>query len=403
MEKVAVVGLGYVGIPLLLSLLKSGVDLIGYDTNKRIINEINAGECHLPLWEKRFTQKVLPGKNIKFSSSPEILKEANTIIICVPTPLNSAGRADHSIVEKVFETIKTYCKPSLVILESTVSPGFTRKAGEKYFGSDLVSNGGSISLCFSPEREDPGNEEFSNVEIPKVLGGLTPLCLQRASELYMNVFNNVINASALEAAELCKVYENTFRAVNISFVNQLRNLSSKLEINFEEVIRLAKSKPFGFMAFTAGIGVGGHCIPIDPYFLLEVAQSKDVDFSTVTSAMEEIKNGPESTGQWVRGVTKSNEILITCASYKDGVSDTRCSPAIELISLLYNDYEVKYWDPNVPSISLGEKKLISLSDIEFVNFAGTVVIVNEKGLRFVKDNSLNALSIVDARYRVIIS
>jgi len=402
MAKVAVVGLGYVGVPLVLSLIKAGVDLIGYDIDKSVIDKINKGGCHLPSWEKHFTQIVSPGENIQFSSSPEILKEASTIIICVPTPLTTAGKPDHSIVEAVFLDIKVHSAPDLVILESTVAPGFTRKAGEKYFGSDLVCNGGAISLCFSPEREDPGNTQFSNVDIPKVMAGLTPLCLRLGLELYMNVFNHVIKASTLEAAELCKLHENTFRALNISYVNQFRNLTSEMGIDFEEVITLAKSKPFGFMAFTAGIGVGGHCIPIDPYYLLEVAESKGVNFSTVKASMEEITNGPKSVAQWIKKITKSNKILITGASYKDGVSDTRYSPAIELISLLHHNYDVHYWDPHVPSLSLDGNEIFSLSDSEFVDFVGTVVVVNHTGRQFVQNERLKSSSIVDARYRLVI-
>lgn len=262
--------------------------------------------------------------------------------------------------------------------------------------------GGTISLCFSPEREDPGNDQFINVDIPKVLAGLTPLCLRLGSELYMNVFNHIIKASTLEAAELCKLHENTFRALNISYVNQFRNLTSEMGIDFEEVITLAKSKPFGFMAFTAGVGVGGHCIPIDPYYLLEVAESKGINFSTVTAAMEEITKGPESAAQWIKKIIKGNKILITGASYKDGVSDTRCSPVIELISLLHHDYDVHYWDPHVPSLSMGGNKIFSLSDSEFVDFSGTVAIVNHTGRQFVRNERLKSSSIVDVRYRLVI-
>lgn len=403
MTKVAVVGLGYVGVPLLLALLKTDVDVVGYDISGPIVDELNAGGCHLPLWKQRVMREVTPGENVTFSSSPVVLKEADAIIICVPTPLDSEGKPDHSKVEAVFAATAEHGNPKLVILESTVAPGFTRRAGEAYFGDKLVTNGGTLSLCFSPEREDPGNEQFSNVEIPKVIGGLTQKCLQLGAELYMNVFKHVVKASALEAAELCKVHENTFRAVNISYVNQMRNLSAELGIDFEEVINLANSKPFGFMAFVSGIGVGGHCIPIDPHYLLEVANDKKVDFSMVTAAMKEIEEGPVSTSNWVADNAEGREVLITGAAYKDGVSDTRCSPALDVISNLAETFEVSYWDPNVPDLKMNNKSLKSLSDSQFKEFTGTVVVINNSGKKFVDHEPLRAASVLDARYRLVIS
>ena len=243
----------------------------------------------------------------------------------MPTPLSKGNRPDHSYVDDAFEKISSFFKGELVILESTVSPGYTRNARQKFLGNRLFLNGGNISLCFLPEREDPGNEKFANVEIPKVIGGLTQECLERGVRVYMRIFQHVTQATSVEAAEFCKVHENTFRAINITYVNQVRNLSEKLDVDFEEVINLAKTKPFGFMPFSSGVGVGGHCIPVDPYFMLQVAEKHDVKFSTVEAAMEEISVSASNTANWLFKNIDSDKILITGAAYKDDISDIRCS------------------------------------------------------------------------------
>ena len=252
--KIAVIGLGYVGIPLMISIVNSGRTVLGYDINTKVIEQLNDKRCHLNLWKDKVNRVIEPGKNAEFSASPEILTDAEVVIICVPTPLSQGYLPDHSYVDHAFEEISNYFNGGLVILESTVSPGYTRNAGQQYLGERLLLNGGNVSLCFSPEREDPGNEKFTNVEIPKVIGGLTQECLERGVRLFMQIFQHVAQATSVEAAEFCKVHENTFRAINITYVNQVRNLSEKLSEDCEEVVNLAKTKPFGFMPFSSGSG-----------------------------------------------------------------------------------------------------------------------------------------------------
>ena len=401
MNNVAVIGLGYVGLPLVLALLKAGKKVVGYDSNNAVVRTLNQGDCHLPLWDRRVKREIHPGENASFTSNPADMSGVEAVIICVPTPLNNDGNPDHSYVTAAMESISELkVLPSLVVLESTVSPGYTRSITRELFGDQLASNDGDVHVCFSPEREDPGNEEFTNVEIPKVIGGLTPACLLKGSDLYVEVFDHIVRASSLETAELCKLHENTFRAVNITYVNQFRDFAAALGVNFEEVIHLAKSKPFGFMPFTPGIGVGGHCIPIDPHFLLAVAERESIDMPIVKDAMADITNSAENTYSWLKANGIEGPLLVTGASYKDGISDTRCSPSIELIELLSKEFDVSYWDKNVDSILVNGSQKSSLSDSEFRSFLGVVIVVNQSGQSFCENEILNASLVLDARYRI---
>ena len=402
MRNVVVIGMGYVGLPLLLALVRAQKKVFGYDNNISIINNLIKGECHINLWQERFKKEILPGKNAYFVSDLSKIDTIEAAIICVPTPLKNSGKPDHSFVDKAFRSLnKLIAPPNLIILESTVSPGYTREVAEKYFKAKLYCNGGEVHICFSPEREDPGNETFSNVEIPKVISGLTSECLKMGAELYMSVFNHVVKASSLEVAELCKLHENTFRAVNISYANQMRDYSAHLGLNFDEVISLAKSKPFGFMAFNSGIGVGGHCIPIDPHFLLSKANTPDIHMSIIKMALLEIEKGPKKSYDWLikQGVAY-NDVLLTGIAYKDGVSDTRGSPAIELFKLLKTKSNVYYWDPKVKAVNILGETFFSVTEKFFKNFGGIVIIINETGERFIKDNKILASKILDPRYKI---
>jgi len=401
MNNVAVIGLGYVGIPLVLALIKAGKKVVGFDLDNVVVQTLSQGDCHLPLWERRVKKEVHSGDNASFTTNPEDMCGVDAVIICVPTPLSSDGDPDHSYVAAAMKSISELkVLPGLIILESTVSPGYTRDIANELFGDNLASNNGVVHVCFSPEREDPGNEEFTNVEIPKVIGGLTPACLLKGSDLYMEVFDHIVRASSLETAELCKLHENTFRAVNITYVNQFRDLSAKLGVNFEEVIHLAKSKPFGFMPFIPGIGVGGHCIPIDPHFLIAVAEKEGIGMPIIRGAMADISNSAKSALEWLKEQKVEGDLLVTGASYKDGISDTRCSPAIELIELLSKEFSVSFWDHNVDSILINGTEKESLSDSEFRGFTGTIIVVNQSGQSFCEREILSAGAVLDARYRV---
>ncbi len=399
---IVVIGLGYVGLPLLLALVNSGKRVIGYDINGEIINDLNNGRCHLDLWSEKVKKELRVNENVFFTSDLRSISKIDAAIICVPTPLDLDGNADHSFVDSALMALSEQdLAPKLIIVESTVAPGYTRAASQKYFGSRLVTCGGDIHICFSPEREDPGNKNFTNTEIPKVISGLSQECLELGVNLYMSVFSHVLKASSLEAAELCKLHENTFRAVNISYVNQMRNYSSCLGINFDEVITLAKSKPFGFMDFHPGIGVGGHCIPVDPYFLLNNASELGISLPVVETAMAEINKGPKSTCDWLLDQNISGcDVLLTGIAYKDGVSDTRCSPAIELFKLLSKSCRLHYWDPNVSKIKIADEWHKSVSDDQFSYFQGVIVVINNSGWNFVSQKKIQASKVFDARYRM---
>ena len=402
MKNIVVIGMGYVGLPLLLALVKSRKKVFGYDIKSSIIDMLCKGECHLNLWQERFSKEIQPGENAFFVTNLNLIKKIDVAIICVPTPLNINDEPDHSFVDAAVKSLSELdVKPSLIILESTVAPGYTRSVAEKYFYSELSINKGNVHFCFSPEREDPGNENFSNVEIPKILSGLSQKCLTLGADLYMSVFNHIVKASSLEVAELCKLHENTFRAVNISYANQMRDLSAHLEVNFDEVVSLAKSKPFGFMPFNPGIGVGGHCIPVDPYYLLSKVSQSGVKMSIVEKAMIEIQNQPKKTYDWLveKGIL-GKDVLLTGVAYKDGVSDIRCSPAIELFKMLKQDCKVNFWDKKVSQVEIDGVFFQSVSDDFFRKFCGVIVIVNEIGRKFVDDTKLSTTAVLDPRYKI---
>ncbi|EAR60528.1 nucleotide sugar dehydrogenase [Neptuniibacter caesariensis] len=408
MKNVGVIGLGYVGIPLSLSLIKAGYFVSGFDKNEAVVEALNNSDCLLELWQERVSREVQVDVNARFASSSEVLNGADAVVICVPTPLDAEGNPDHGYVDAaVSEILKMESLPSLVILESTVSPGYTRQGIVDRLNSEADRViGEEIHVCFSPEREDPGNEVFSNVEIPKVIGGFTAECLAKGAELYMPVFNHVVRASSLESAELCKLHENTFRAININYVNELRDFAAAIDIDFDEVVALAKTKPFGFMPFDPGIGVGGHCIPVDPHFLLKAARDKGVELRAVEDTMQSIHASPKKIARWIEKqceIAGDQSVLITGAAYKDGVSDIRCSPAIEVINALSDSISIHVWDPLVALVEKGGDTIHSLSDEEFRSFEGVVAIVNAQGRKFVDHNCLAAKRVIDARYKLVMN
>ena len=360
--KIGVVGLGYVGLPLISAFVKSGFQAIGYDIDERKVNALKAGQSYIKHIQAETIQEWNELQQFEATADMQRLKDADTILICVPTPLSESRDPDLTYVENTAKYIAaTLRKGQLIVLESTTYPTTTRdvvlpileatglKAGEDYF------------LAFSPEREDPGNPKFSAAGIPKVVGGYDPQSSVLAQELYASAIVQVVPVSSMEVAEACKILENTYRCVNIALVNELKMLFDKMGIDVWEVIDAAKTKPFGFQAFYPGPGLGGHCIPIDPYYLTWVARKYGMATRFIELAGEVNTHMPEyvihklaerlnDIGKPIKG----SKVLMLGVAYKKDVDDPRESPSFELMDLLrergalltYNDP----WVPKLPQV-----------------------------------------------------
>jgi len=370
-ESVGVVGLGYVGLPLALAFTRAGYEVIGVDIDSERIETLQAGSSYLT---DVTDQEVATGvaKGFHPTSSYQELEAVDAVSICVPTPMRKSGTPNLSYVanavERLAEVIPADCT---VILESTVYPGAT----EEFVGETLTENGQTIGedifVAFSPERIDPGNDQYGPTEIPKVLGGVTDACGDRAEAIYRPVFDTVVRVGSATEAELVKLLENTFRAVNIGLINELAQIAHDLDVNIWNTIDAAATKPFGYMPFYPGPGLGGHCIPVDPMFLSWHANQQGIETQFIDLADQINREMPEYVVQRIVkqlndrqiALSKAN-VLILGVAYKPDVSDTRESPAIDIIEQL-NEWEatVRYYDPYVPELTVpsGTYKSVDLT------------------------------------------
>lgn len=356
--RVGIVGLGYVGLPLARAFADRGIAVLGFDVDPVKVAKLERGESyigHIPdamIWQMR---------EQRFEATTDFgrLAEPDAVIICVPTPLTDAREPDLTYIVKSAEAIAARLRPGqLIVLESTTYPGTTRdvvlpllRAGGLYPGSDFF-------LAFSPEREDPGNPQFSAPTIPKVVGGLDPASMELAGKLYAQVVVKVVPVSSPEVAEACKILENTYRAINIALVNELKMLYDRMGINVWEVIEAAKSKPFGFQAFYPGPGLGGHCIPIDPFYLTWVARRHGLATRFIELAGEINTSMPGYVVSKIadalnddRKPIKGSKITLLGMAYKKDVDDPRESPGFELMDLLiHKGAIVEYNDPHIPAL-----------------------------------------------------
>ncbi len=358
--KIAIVGLGYVGLPLSLQFARSGVNVIGLDIDPEKVNAINAGRSYIKHIEGEAITKEISSKTFSASTDFSNVRNVEAVIICVPTPLNKNREPDISYIIKTGESIAPHLhKGILVVLESTTYPGTTdedlRAVLEK--GSGLKA-GTDFHLAFSPEREDPGNPNSVVATIPKVSGGLTPACLERTKALYGKAIKTLVPVTSCRAAEATKLLENIFRGVNIALVNELKVVYEAMGIDVWEVINAAKTKPFGFMAFYPGPGLGGHCIPIDPFYLTWKAREYGQNTRFIELAGEVNTAMPHHVIHRVaealnneKKPVKGSRILLLGLSYKANVDDDRESPTYVLMDLLKErGAEIAYYDPFVPVI-----------------------------------------------------
>ena len=355
---IGVIGLGYVGLPLAVEFARSGFSVIGYDVSERVAKRLMAGESHIQDVPAHEVAKLVKSGKFLATTEAAALRAADAISIAVPTPLVKTRDPDMSYVLSAAKTVAENAHPGLlIVLESTTYPGTTRELLQPKLEELNLVVGEDVFLAFSPERVDPGNPKWHTKNTPKVVGGITAACTEVATELYATCIDTVVPVSSTEAAELTKLLENTFRSVNIGLVNEMAIICDKLGVNVWEVIDAAETKPFGFMKFTPGPGIGGHCIPLDPHYLAWKMRTLNYKTRFIDLASEINSQMPayivEKVGQGLnqdRKPVNGSRILVMGVAYKRDIDDMRESPALDIMRLLEEDgAEVVYHDPHVPS------------------------------------------------------
>jgi len=361
---VAVIGLGYVGLPLAVSFALQGFKVMGIEQNRRRKKEINQCKNYIADVSDKELSRVVKQKKLKAYDDFKCLAKADVICICVPTPLDKNKQPNISYVRSVTDQIAKYLKKDqLIILESTTYPGTTEEIILPKLQTKGMQVGKDFFLAFSPERVDPGNKQFKTKDIPKVLGGVTPQCAELAKIFYGKIISNVHVVSSPRVAEMEKLLENVFRSVNIALVNELAILCKKMDINVWEVIDAAKTKPYGFMPFYPGPGIGGHCIPLDPFYLSWRAREFDITTRFIELAGEVNEKMPEYVVQLLqdglnqnRQSLKGAKVLVLGVAYKKDIADWRESPALKIIEILKaKGAMVSYNDPFIPKVKINGK------------------------------------------------
>ena len=358
-SKVGVVGLGYVGLPLSLSLSEAGLCTMGFDTSLQKIDQIRIGQSYIKHIECGRISNALAGS---FSVTNDFtnIAQMDIVIICVPTPLNKYREPDLSYVLSALEAIAPYLRKGMaIILESTTYPGTTDELVLPFIEKTGLTVGRDISLIYSPEREDPGNTKFTTASTPKIVGGHTEECLEVGICLYQKIIKDVVSVSSTKVAELTKLLENIYRSVNIGLVNEMTIIADKMGVDIFEVISAAATKPFGFTPFYPGPGLGGHCIPIDPFYLTWKAREFDIDTKFIELSGQINTNMPFFVVQKLNEALNQNgkalngsKILLIGVAYKKNIDDTRESPALKVMEILTRaSAVVEYSDPYVPTLS----------------------------------------------------
>jgi UDP-N-acetyl-D-glucosamine dehydrogenase len=369
--RVGVIGLGYVGLPLAVEFARAGFDVTGFDVDESKVADINAGRSYiLDVKTEDVAASVKAGK-LRATTDMSKLGEMDAVDICVPTPLRKTKDPDMSYVVSAAEQIARFIHPGmLIVLESTTYPGTTAEVLQPMFEARGLTVGEGFYLAFSPERVDPANEKFNTRNTPKVVGGTTPACSEVAAALYSAAVDTVVPVSSTQVAEMVKLLENTFRAVNIGLVNEIALMSHRMNIDVWEVIDAARTKPFGFMPFYPGPGLGGHCIPIDPFYLSWKAKQSGFECRFIELAGHVNGSMPEYVVERISEALNTKKKAINGArihlfgiAYKKDVSDMRESPALDILQLLHRrGAELSYTDPYVPSLQEGALCLRSIAE-----------------------------------------
>jgi UDP-N-acetyl-D-glucosamine dehydrogenase len=384
---VAVVGLGYVGLPLAMEFANAGFRVVGFDVSERVCALLNRGESHIQdIPAAQVAAHVAAGRFTATTDAAR-LGDADAISIAVPTPLSKTRDPDMTYVNAATATVVAHAHPGqLIVLESTTYPGTTREVILPALEAAGFTAGDDVFVAFSPERVDPGNPVYHTKNTPKVVGGLTPACTQTASALYATCIDTVVPVSSTETAELVKLLENTFRSVNIGLVNEIAIVCDKLGVDVWEVIDAAATKPFGFMKFTPGPGIGGHCIPLDPHYLAWKMRTLNYKTRFIDLASEINSAMPDYVVEKVaralnedRKAVNGSRVLVLGIAYKRDIDDMRESPALDIIRLLeQRGAEVAYHDPHVPSFREGDHEMHGVAlTAEALAAADAVVIVTE--------------------------
>ena len=385
--KLAVIGLGYVGLPLAVAFGKQKVVVYGIDLDKKKVKMLKNGKSYVGDVLDKDVKKLIDSNYLNPTSEYSKLKDADAVIICVPTPLRKSREPDISYVLSAANEVKKYLhKGQVIVLESTVYPGVTEEILLPLFESTGLKCGKDFYLAFSPERVDPGRKDYTLKNTPKIVGGIDGESTKRAAKIYGVVCDNVIKVSSARTAEMAKLLENTFRAVNIGLVNEIAELCNEMGINVWEVIEAAATKPYGFMKFLPGPGIGGHCIPIDPLYLSWKAKSFGFTTRFINLA-DEVNQGMQRyvvsrigdcLNKYKKSINGSN-ILVLGVAYKKDVSDVRESPAYEVIRLLLNKgAKITYNDSYVPDFTVEGKKFLSRElKKELLNRVDCVVILTD--------------------------
>ena len=370
---VGILGLGYVGLPLATAFGEAGLKVIGVDLDERKISSINQGISYIQDVPSEQVSRLVKAGLLVASTDFSLLQEADAVSICVPTPLRKEGDPDLSFILSATEQLAKYMHPGMVVvLESTTYPGNTREVLLPKLGVELgLTAGKDFFLAFSPERVDPGREDWNTYNTPKVIGGITPICSEVAAIYYSQALKTIVPVSSAEAAEMSKLLENTFRMINIGLVNEMALMCKRLGVDVWEVIDAAASKPFGFMKFTPGPGLGGHCIPIDPLYLSWKLHSLKYTARFIELASEINSNMPRHVislvmdGMNEQGkALKNHRVLVLGAAYKPDIDDLRESPALDVITLLKEKGAlVLYHDPYISQLHHDGWEMISVPDL----------------------------------------
>jgi UDP-N-acetyl-D-glucosamine dehydrogenase len=402
-----VVGLGYVGLPLCVEMARAGIRVIGFDVNQGVVEGINRGESHIQDVDPAAVASLRAGGLLEATTDMARMRECDVVSICVPTPLSKTRDPDVSYILAATEAVsRALHRGQLIVLESTTYPGTTRDVMLPALERGGLRVGVDFHLCFSPERVDPGNPVWHTRNTPKVLGGVTPACTDAGRAFYERFIDTVVPVSSAEAAELTKILENTFRAVNIALVNETALIAERLGVDVWEVIEAAATKPFGFMKFTPGPGLGGHCIPVDPHYLswkmrtldyrtrfIELASEINAEMpSFVVGKVRQALNGH-------RKAVNGSRILVLGVAYKRDIDDVRESPALDILTLLTRDgAEVLYHDPYIPEVTHEEHLWrSSLLTDELLEGVDAVVLVTDHSCFDLRNIMNRAGILVDAR------
>jgi UDP-N-acetyl-D-glucosamine dehydrogenase len=385
--RIAIVGQGYVGLPLAVEFARSGFRVTGIDSDSGRVQMLRRGESYIPDVPSEHLQEVIDAGRFDATSDMAILREPDAIVICVPTPLRKFKDPDISYVLAAAQEVGRHLRPGqLVILESTTYPGTTEELLLPILQHEGLQVGKDFHLAFSPERIDPGNPTYRVKDIPKLVGGVTATCTRMAALLYRQIVAEVLELSGPMVAELAKLYENTFRSVNIALANEFALICHRLGVNAWEVIDAAATKPFGFLPFYPGPGIGGHCIPVDPLYLSWKIRSTGYEArfialaDEINRAMPAVVVGRLADALNEQGMpVKGARLLVLGVAYKRGVADIRESPAIDVIdALLDRGAHVQYSDPFVPTLTMRDKVLESAAiNAELLRWSDAVLILTD--------------------------